>query len=103
MGKRRGKKTSNRARTHIFVSHCKPSFIVGAGRAFDLFGNMPIRCNRHSSSEDADHVAIYSDWVAVGNDLRQSMYAFEAEHSLNILKQLEEDANVERDATTVRG
>ena len=80
----------------------KPSFMRGAARALDLFGCMPTRRSRFSP-EEADHVAIYADWVAVGNDLRQTMYTFEAEHNLNILKQLEEGADAERDAATVRG
>lgn len=90
------------SRNAALVYFGKPSFIKGAARALDLFGCMPIRRSRFSP-EEADHVAIYADWVAVGNDLRQTMYAFEAEHNLNILEQLEEGIDAERDAATVRG
>lgn len=47
----------------------KIGFVKGMARVFDLFGTL----NSYNTSESAEHAdakAIYSDWVSIGNDLR---------------------------------
>ena len=48
-----------------------PSFISGMGRAIDLGGTMTV-FNTSDTPEEADARAIFNDWLAVGNDMREA-------------------------------
>ena len=51
-----------------------PSFVIGMGRAIDLFGNL--NAYRYApSAEQADSDAIRRDFEAIGRDLRAAMSA----------------------------
>lgn len=47
------------------------SFLVGAGSAFDLWGDYFLY-NKSSDGNEADARAIASDWRAVGKDIRSA-------------------------------
>ena len=49
-----------------------PSFISGMGKAIDLGATMT-QYNFSGIPEEADAVAIYNDWLAVGNDMREAL------------------------------
>ena len=55
--------------TYLFA---RPSFAEGMGRIID-FGNTLTAYNHSPSSEEADSVALYTDWRAVGHELRAAM------------------------------
>lgn len=57
----------------------RPSFWEGVARALDLGGTLT-QYNRAIDGRQADYLAMKSDWMAVGNDLRTAMGAFEREH-----------------------
>lgn len=57
----------------------RPSFLAGVASIFDLGGTL-VEFNRSPNQELADQYAIGSDWLAVGDSLRQAMAAFAAEH-----------------------
>ena len=57
-------------------------------RAFDVFGQMPVRECRDSSSE-AVAEAMARDWSIVVKDLRVTMLKFEAAHGIDVLVDLE--------------
>lgn len=50
----------------------RPSFAEGVGRIVD-FGGTLTAYNVSSSAEEADAVAIYTDWRAVGHELRAAI------------------------------
>jgi len=50
----------------------RPSLISGIARTFDLFGVFDFY-NISPSGDIADARALYSDWSAVGDDLRKAM------------------------------
>ena len=55
--------------THLFAV---PSFLMGIARTVDLFGLL----NEYNTSPNdrlADYYALYSDWKAVGDDMREIM------------------------------
>ncbi len=49
--------------------YARPSFYEGMGRLLD-FGNHLNQYNSSISPEQADALALYADWLAVGDDLR---------------------------------
>lgn len=53
-----------------------PSFMTGAGRTLDLFGNMT-EYNDSESSEEADMRALMRDGLAVRKDLSAAMKEYE--------------------------
>ena len=57
----------NRLPTDFFVS--RMSFLTGAGSILALFGNY-YEFNRSSTEAEADALAICSDWLNTGNDIR---------------------------------
>ena len=56
----------------------RPSFLSGIAGLADLAGT-PHAYNRWPTPAEADAWALYSDWVAVGNDLRAAMGTVAAE------------------------
>ncbi|MBI4494715.1 MAG: hypothetical protein HY690_18215 [Chloroflexi bacterium] len=55
----------------------RPSFIDGLARLFD-FGNTLTVYNTSARPEWADFLALKSDWMAVGNDVRRAEQEFAA-------------------------
>lgn len=53
------------------VLFARPSFIEGMARIFD-FGGTLSAYNRREATEQADYLALSSDWYAVGNDMRHA-------------------------------
>lgn len=56
----------------------RPSFLSGVGSLVDLAGT-PHLYNRWPTPWESDAWALFSDWVAVGNDLRAAMSTVAAE------------------------
>lgn len=56
-----------------------PSFYEGVGRVVDLGGTLT-EFNRSGTVEEADRVALASDWAAVGADLRVACAAAQGAH-----------------------
>ena len=50
----------------------RPSFFEGAGRILD-FGDTLTEYNSSPTPEQADYLALLSDWCAVGEDLRRAL------------------------------
>ena len=79
--------TKTRAHSDI-LDRYRPSFIEGMARAFDVFGQMPMRECRDSSPK-AVAEAIAGDWENIATDLRVAMLKFEAAHGIEVLADLE--------------
>ncbi len=54
-----------------------PSFWEGMGRLFD-FGGTLSQYNFSETPEQADSLAIRSDWMAIGGDISAAIRSFEA-------------------------
>lgn len=52
--------------------YARPSFVEGVARLID-FGNTLQVYNSSLSSEQADFLALASDWYVIGDDLREAM------------------------------
>ena len=55
-----------------FRLYARPSFFEGVARLYDRYGLLN-RYNQSSSPKKADAKAIASDWLAVGNDIREAI------------------------------
>jgi len=53
-----------------------PSFLAGMASVLDLGGNL-VEYNYSESGEQADYIALLSDWVEIGADMRLAVAAFE--------------------------
>ncbi|HET6385588.1 MAG TPA: hypothetical protein VFJ58_19525 [Armatimonadota bacterium] len=62
----------------------RPSALEGAASPMDLSGSLFSEYNDALSGEQADTLALASDWRAVGDELRIVMRQFAAEHRLSI-------------------
>lgn len=56
----------------------QPSFLSGAGRVIDLWGQFD-EYNRSETPAEADGKAIAADWLVVGQDIQDAMDASPAE------------------------
>lgn len=56
----------------------RPSILSGVGSLADIVGT-PHAYNRWPTAAEADAWALFSDWVAVGNDLRAAIGTVAAE------------------------
>jgi hypothetical protein len=54
------------------------NFLTGAGSILALYGNY-YEYNRSNSEAEADALAIYSDWLNIGNDIRAALEKFRQE------------------------
>lgn len=52
----------------------RPSFLEGCGRVLD-FGDTLTQYNTALTPEQADAIAVYFDWLAVGGDIRMAVKA----------------------------
>ncbi len=50
-----------------------PSFKNGISSALDLFGSEGSNYRMNTTEKEADMDSIYSDWLAVGNDMRKAI------------------------------
>ena len=60
--------------------YAAPSFLEGVARSLDI-GDTLTEYNTSESGAAADLQALRSDWLAIGNDLRQAASQFERDHS----------------------
>ena len=58
--------------------YARPSFIEGMARALDMGGTLN-EYNASLSGEEADAIAIWSDWVAIGQDMYAVMGDYEGD------------------------
>lgn len=63
---------------YSFFLFARPSFSEGTARILD-FGDTLTEYNRSKTPEEADFNALFSDWCAVGDDLRTAMSRIERE------------------------
>ena len=54
----------------------RPSFVEGMARALDMGGTLN-EYNTSLSGEEADAIAIWSDWAAIGQDMYAVMGGYE--------------------------
>lgn len=59
------------------LSYFVHSFLTGVARLVDFGGFINSRSARERARPDADARAIYSDWLAVGNDIRRAARTFD--------------------------
>lgn len=57
----------------------RPSYLEGAGRLLD-FGDTLTEFNRSLDDEQADRLALWADWSAVGDDIGAVISRFVAEN-----------------------
>lgn len=60
------------------ILFANPSFLRGAARVMDLGATMT-DFNRSPSGSKADALALYADWSAIGDSIRQQIEAYRAE------------------------
>ncbi len=63
---------------HLFS---RPSFLRGFARLIDLGGTLN-KYNYSESPEAADYYAVWSDWLAVGDDLKQGFNEYSRKNNL---------------------
>lgn len=59
--------------------YSRPSFLRGLAAALDIGSTLTIY-NESKTGEEADSKAIYSDWVAVGDNISFALDTWECEH-----------------------
>jgi hypothetical protein len=65
--------------------YAKPSFWEGIARLMDISGSLSVY-NTALTPTEADNLALLSDWLVVGDDLRESITLFEKQnHNSNIV------------------
>jgi len=62
----------NEYQPHAYYLFVKPSFGQGLGRIWDFRGRLSMY-NISSTPAEADAKALASDWLAVGQDLKEAM------------------------------
>ena len=68
---------SERARSLILFA--RPSALCGAASIID-FGGTLVRYVESNSGGQADSLALWSDWLAVGDDMWHAVRTFDVEH-----------------------
>ena len=66
--------------TYSDFLYARPSFLEGVARIFDLRGTLN-EYNVSPTGKEADAVAIWSDWAAIGQDMRDAIGEFEEEET----------------------
>ena len=59
--------------------YAKPNWLSGAVRIIDMGGTYDCY-NQSANAAEADRIALASDWLAVGEDLRDAIVHFAIEH-----------------------
>ena len=75
-------------RLRAFYLFARPSALEGIARLMDFGGTLD-EYNTANSPQQADTLALWSDWLAVGDDLRAAFGAFEAEYADELAKSTE--------------
>jgi len=60
------------------------SFVIGIGSVFNLAGNY-FDYNYSTSPEEADEIAIASDWYIIGEDIKQAISGYEKESPIQLV------------------
>jgi len=60
------------------------SFVIGIGSVFNLAGNY-FDYNYSTSPEEADEIAIASDWHIIGEDIKQAISGYEKESPIQLV------------------
>ena len=63
-------------RRRYFIRYARPGFFEGMARIMD-FGNTLNRYPRYRSASEEDTLALRSDWIAVGGDIRAAILEFD--------------------------
>ncbi len=66
--------------SHSDFLYARPSFLEGLARIVDLGGTMN-EYNASLTGQDADAIAIWMDWAAIGQDMRDAIGTFEEEEA----------------------
>ena len=66
--------------TNTFHLFAKPSFVSGMASVLDMAGTLTVY-NEHETPEEADCAALFSDWLAVGEDIKNSIKKYEQEYA----------------------
>jgi hypothetical protein len=64
---------------HSFQLFARPTFLEGAARIFD-FVSVLQNYRTDATEAEADANALRSDWMAVGDDIRQALMSYEQHH-----------------------
>ena len=64
------------ARKERFIRYPRPGFFEGMARIMD-FGNTMNRYPKYRSATEEDMVALRSDWITVGDDIRAAIREFD--------------------------
>ena len=64
------------ARRRLFIRYARPGFFEGMARIMD-FGNTMNRYPKYHSATEEDMLALRSDWVTVGDDIREAIREFD--------------------------
>ena len=64
------------ARRRQFIRYARPGFFEGMARIMD-FGNTMNRYPKYRSAAEEDTLALRSDWVTIGNDIRVAIREFD--------------------------
>ena len=59
-----------------FIRYARPSFFEGMARIID-FGNTLNRYPKYRSASEEDMLALRSDWLTVGDDIRAAISEFD--------------------------
>ena len=63
-------------RRGYFIRYARPGFFEGMARIMD-FGNTLNRYPRYRSASEEDTLALRSDWIVVGGDIRAAIREFD--------------------------
>jgi hypothetical protein len=63
--------------------YAEPSFLEGVGRLMDFAGVLN-RYNYSPTPEEADRIALASDWYAIGDDMRQAIRDYAVRNGIEI-------------------
>ena len=74
------------------ILFARPSALSGIASILD-FGDTLTEYNTANSPEQADVLALWSDWLAVGDDLRWAFTAFQDEYADEIAQSVEESSD----------
>ncbi len=66
--------------TYSDLLYARPSLMEGIARILDI-GHTMNEYNGSHTGEEADTIAIWSDWAAIGQDFRDAMGTFEEEEA----------------------
>lgn len=63
--------------SYTFYLFARPSFIEGYGRLLDVGGSFNVY-NESQTAEEADSIALHTDWLTVGLDIKKAIEKHES-------------------------